>query len=203
MPAARQLTGKRFGRLTVLQPTDKRSWGAIVWLCECECGNLTEIPGRDLTDEHTQSCGCLNRDVNRKRMLNDNPMSGIDRTGDKNPCWRGGTTPDSTLLRNSEQYAEWRTNIFMRDNHRCIICGNGRDLQAHHLDDFSSHPDKRFSMDNGVTLCVEHHKQLHAYFGYNTTRHDFYEFIAEVHNDPEVLDRFWEAVKGVCDGIHG
>ena len=33
-------TGKRFGRLTALEPTTERENGYIVWLCRCSCGNI-------------------------------------------------------------------------------------------------------------------------------------------------------------------
>ena len=35
----KDLTGKRFGKLTVLEPTDQRVRDAVVWRCRCECGN--------------------------------------------------------------------------------------------------------------------------------------------------------------------
>ena len=53
------VTGKRFGLLTVLHSTDRRSAnGSIIWMCQCDCGNLTEVSLGNLTREHTLSCGC-------------------------------------------------------------------------------------------------------------------------------------------------
>lgn len=40
MGAARNLIGERFGRLTVIEKTDKRKNGSIVWKCQCDCGNI-------------------------------------------------------------------------------------------------------------------------------------------------------------------
>lgn len=53
------LTGLRFGRLTVCGPTEKRSANRyILWRCQCDCGNLVEV-GRDkLLSGGTTSCGC-------------------------------------------------------------------------------------------------------------------------------------------------
>lgn len=57
------LTGKKFGRLTVLkQVEDHVSIGGnhtAKWLCECECGNTVEVVGTKLTSNHTKSCGCF------------------------------------------------------------------------------------------------------------------------------------------------
>lgn len=55
---AKDLTGKRFGFLTVLKPTKDRCGGAIVWECQCDCGNICYIPTSNLSRQHTQSCGC-------------------------------------------------------------------------------------------------------------------------------------------------
>lgn len=53
------LTNQKFGRLTVLYPTEKRSNGSVVWMCQCECGNFKEVSAIHLTRGNTQSCGCL------------------------------------------------------------------------------------------------------------------------------------------------
>lgn len=46
------LTGKTFGELTV-----KEFIGNRKWLCECSCGNFTEVNTYSLTSGHTKSCG--------------------------------------------------------------------------------------------------------------------------------------------------
>lgn len=60
------LTGRRFGRLTVshrapdgIQPSGQRS---VRWLCECDCGNTAIVRAAHLRDGHTKSCGCWNKD---------------------------------------------------------------------------------------------------------------------------------------------
>ena len=43
------LTGKRFGNLTVLYDTGIRSKsGQVYWMCKCDCGNLTSVQGKHL-----------------------------------------------------------------------------------------------------------------------------------------------------------
>ena len=44
----KDLTGKRFGKLTVLEPTDQRVRDAVVWRCRCECGNEILVESRRL-----------------------------------------------------------------------------------------------------------------------------------------------------------
>lgn len=55
----RDLTGLKFGKLTVVSPTNKRSSGCVVWRCICDCGNTRLIPSQSLTTGNTKSCGCL------------------------------------------------------------------------------------------------------------------------------------------------
>lgn len=52
------LIGKRFGRLTVIEETDERKWGNVVWLLECECGNKKKAVAQSFTSGNTVSCGC-------------------------------------------------------------------------------------------------------------------------------------------------
>lgn len=50
------LTGKRFGKLTVLEHC-----GSIFWKCKCDCGNIKIIRGQSLREGKTISCGCKKR----------------------------------------------------------------------------------------------------------------------------------------------
>lgn len=56
------LTGKVFGRLTVIKECEKRKNGSILWLCKCECGNTAEVKGINLTSQKTKSCGCISKE---------------------------------------------------------------------------------------------------------------------------------------------
>lgn len=46
MPAPLDLTGRRFGRLTVLSRGDRIKWGKwqSSWLCRCDCGAIIAVP---------------------------------------------------------------------------------------------------------------------------------------------------------------
>lgn len=65
------MIGQKFGRWTVIKrnlPNNK--WGESNWLCRCECGTEKIIPGSNLRDGTTKSCGCLKRELlgNRRRL---------------------------------------------------------------------------------------------------------------------------------------
>lgn len=56
------ITGKKFGRLTVvrfLQPEEREDYRRQ-WLCRCECGNEVQVNSSKLRNGHTMSCGCVN-----------------------------------------------------------------------------------------------------------------------------------------------
>ena len=57
------ITGQKFGKLTALEPTDKRNNGSIVWKCKCDCGNFCEATLNALKVGHKQSCGCLHKSI--------------------------------------------------------------------------------------------------------------------------------------------
>lgn len=57
--AFKDLTGKTFGRLTVLTQAERSKTGFRRWVCRCQCGKITSpIQGANLQNGHTQSCGC-------------------------------------------------------------------------------------------------------------------------------------------------
>ena len=67
------MIGKRFRRLTVIKRMPNAKNGEAKWLCKCECGKETIVPGGALRNGHTKSCGCLQRDlmsgINKKRSF--------------------------------------------------------------------------------------------------------------------------------------
>lgn len=64
------LTGQRFGRLTVIRrapPEGYRTDTSALWVCRCDCGNEKIISGMMLRNGRTRSCGCLRSDLLRAR----------------------------------------------------------------------------------------------------------------------------------------
>ena len=61
------LTGQKFGRLTVLSEAGIDKHGKVKWLCRCECGTQKAIDGTNLRRGVIVSCGCLSRELLDKR----------------------------------------------------------------------------------------------------------------------------------------
>lgn len=65
MGKAIDLTGKKFGKLTVIKLDHiKRYVGCTkyFWLCKCECGNFCITSQNQLSRGKTKSCGCLQKE---------------------------------------------------------------------------------------------------------------------------------------------
>lgn len=54
----KDLTGFKFNRLKVLSKSNSSKW-----LCVCDCGKLKEVDGKYLKNNHTKSCGCLQKEL--------------------------------------------------------------------------------------------------------------------------------------------
>lgn len=55
----KDLTGNRYGKLTVVKRVYKDGERKTHWLCKCDCGNETVVSSDNLKNGHTKSCGCL------------------------------------------------------------------------------------------------------------------------------------------------
>lgn len=64
----RDLFGKRFGKLVVIEPTENRKQNCVVWKCKCDCGNFYEVSSSLLRSGHVSSCGCLGRSKGESRI---------------------------------------------------------------------------------------------------------------------------------------
>lgn len=55
------LTGQKFGKLTVIGMAQKHPYKTKekVWMCQCECGNTAFVRGYSLRNGIARSCGCL------------------------------------------------------------------------------------------------------------------------------------------------
>ena len=76
------LTGQKFGRLTVISRAEKPEGShstSAFWLCRCECGNEKVVSANVLRQGKSQSCGCYNIDSHANKY--------IDLTGKQFGYW--------------------------------------------------------------------------------------------------------------------
>lgn len=128
MPPLIDMTGRKFGRLTVIQRTkDIKKRG--LWLCECECGNTCIVEGTNLRKLHTQSCGCLQRErvgsVNRTHGMSNSRLHRVwnammnrcyDTDGDNYQYYGGRGITVCEEWRHFTPFMEWALSHGYDDN---------------------------------------------------------------------------------------
>lgn len=89
----------------------------------------------------------------------------------KHNNYKGGISKENQKIRASFEYKIWRESVFERDSYTCVLCGAKNEkglgksviLHADHILPFSTHPEKRFDLLNGRTLCKPCHEQTPTY----------------------------------------
>jgi hypothetical protein len=96
--------------------------------------------------------------------------------GENHHAWKGGITTIAEKIRKSNEYMNWRSEVFRRDEYRCQNCGSKHKLNAHHIIKFSYILNKNminsfkdallcedlWDISNGITYCEGCHNILHG-----------------------------------------
>lgn len=126
--------------------------------CEKERKRFINATGRNKGYQRT--CGskeCILASYRRPEVVAKKIHRGPDH-----PNW----IPDRSKVKFRPRYemTSWKRAVFERDNFICQKCGQrGGRLQAHHNLPYASFPEQRWDVANGVTLCVDCHKQTESY----------------------------------------
>lgn len=70
MGFAIDMTGQKFGLLTVLAKTGVDKGGNAIWFCYCECGSYHSVIRINLRNGNVTSCGCRARALSSERLAN-------------------------------------------------------------------------------------------------------------------------------------
>lgn len=62
------LIGKKYGKLTVIGLSPKKSGRKSYWVCKCDCGNKHIVRSDVLKKGDVQSCGCLKKEQDKKNL---------------------------------------------------------------------------------------------------------------------------------------
>ena len=66
---AKDITGQRFGMLTVLKRAGTNKHRKALWKCKCDCGRTTVVSSVDLVTGNTKSCGCLGKNYAKRNLM--------------------------------------------------------------------------------------------------------------------------------------
>ena len=117
----RDLTGQKFGRLTVIKCIGRSKDRQKLWLCKCECGKLKESKTTYLTSGDTTSCGCYRKECEIKNFSAYWKNTSIKKqyprlyriwTGMKTRCYNKNNENFKYYgLRNIKVCDEWKNNF--------------------------------------------------------------------------------------------
>lgn len=126
------LTGMKFGRLTVIEQVGHRLIGKRkrpFWLCKCECGKEKEIASESMVAGMIRSCGCLAKELIRKRCITHGESIGYKMSkelkayqGMKDRCYNPNATKYYTYgKRGIKVCNRWLESFdnFLKDMGRC------------------------------------------------------------------------------------
>lgn len=109
-----------------------------------------------------------------------NPQQSKDRAichkGDNHHLWNNGSSLFNQQVRRLQELRNWQNQVKDRDGRKCTKCGSNNNLESHHIVELSvllvqynicSIEEARnckelWNIENGITLCQEHHYQIHG-----------------------------------------
>ena len=89
--------------------------------------------------------------------------------GEQHWNWQGGISKENNN-RDSNEYKQWRKQVYQRDNYECKKCGSKIKLNAHHILSWKYYPNLRYEVSNGITLCENCHIKIHQKYGYDCSK---------------------------------
>ena len=149
-PGARvDLTGQRFGRLTVIAMSEKKTekYNKILWECECDCGGVKLVEAGDLRHGGVLSCGCSMKGENNHNWTGGKKTFACDECGEDFPKYCSMVKDYDYHFCGNECRHKWRAKFIMGENNPrykpkvkkpCGFCGKGLEL----------HPSKAKSYEN-------------------------------------------------------
>lgn len=85
----KDLTGKKFGKLTAIKCIGKGTDRSYLWECKCDCGKTINVLATSLLSGNTKSCGC----ISKENIIKESKKNNIDNT---NVSIINGLLKDST-----------------------------------------------------------------------------------------------------------
>jgi hypothetical protein len=70
--------------------------------------------------------------------------------------------PKPTLSKRKRGYKDFAWSVVVKErDKKCIHCGSDQDLHAHHIKQYKDHPELRYDVNNGITMCQTCHINYH------------------------------------------
>lgn len=100
-------------------------------------------------------------------------------TGYNSPKWNDKLSQEERIKnRKTDNDIIWKKMVLARDNYTCQKCNKKSNLIVHHLNGYNWCIKERYSVENGICLCENCHKNFHSIYGYgNNTKEQFFKWI--------------------------
>lgn len=131
------LTGKRFGILTVLHQTikpERKTLTKLQWVCRCDCGKVKQYRSYQLVKEGISSCGCLNRGKRHSAYKGYQGLSGVFFGKYKYDAKRRKLSFNLT--------PKYIWDLLVKQNHQCHFTGRQLTLPSITGDSFTASLDR-------------------------------------------------------------
>lgn len=135
-------------------------------LYQCTCGNASKMSLSNF--RKGQNCHLCKGDKISKATK-----------GKNNVFWDFELGEEERIKnRRIEGYNQWVLEVYVKDEFKCVLCGDEENgIHAHHLDGYHWCGERRIDPTNGVTLCVLHHRYFHSLYGnQNNTENQFDDY---------------------------
>lgn len=142
MSQFKDLTGKKFNRLTVLSRAENRK-KVVFWLCICDCGVRKEIGAQQLSHNRVKSCGCYMKEVLRE---SGKKVGNLPKTGTHNKS----KTPEHNTWLNIKSRCSLRRRLPIYKDYwgRGIsVCERWLESFENFYSDMGPRPSKHHSID--------------------------------------------------------
>lgn len=132
----KDLAGKKFGSLVVIEQNGRSKGGSVMWLCDCDCGVRKTVRGSHLIRGSITSCGC-----NRRLSV------ALAATKHGHASGRQPSSTYNSWVRMIDRCTNEHNNRFPRYGGRGIkVCERWKKFE-NFLADLGEKPDKALSID--------------------------------------------------------
>lgn len=184
------LSGQRYGNLTVVSEAGRDAYQRYKWRCKCDCGNETIVSSNNLRTGTSKSCGCL-KSIPRRRQDLIGLRSGrlvatsYSHTSEGKAYWNCSCDCGNSTVKLAAKLKRAKVQSCgcmrpktegiscdawsraLREIHQsCAKCGTLEGLHCHHILPFNQHQHLAKDPSNGVALCGNCHREFHALHGH-------------------------------------
>lgn len=201
------ITGKKYGMLTVIRRAENAPKGISRWECKCDCGNIIIVRGGNLKNGNVKSCGCLKSIFNKSRSAHGMSNTRLYQTwiNMKARCYRK-THPayKNYGARGIKVCDKWR-NSFKTFAEWSLANGYTDDLTIERIDN-----DRDYEPDNCKWICFgeqAENRRTNLNITYHNETHNLSEWCKLFNMDYNlVYNRIhknkWDFERAISEPVH-